>query len=79
MTISFEDQSRRVDPDDGWSPEGEEAYVVVIGDISRGHRVVGGFPTFEEAHAWSSENIGTKEQTWICNLFDPTTADALKP
>jgi len=78
MAIEFQDKSRDIDPDDGWSAPGVESYVAVVGDISTGHRVVGPFEQYEVAEAWLKENISPQERTWIMNLLDPESADGLK-
>jgi hypothetical protein len=78
MSISFEDKSRDVDPDDGYSPPGKESYLAIIGDISQGYRAVGPFETFEDAETWLDKHISS-EGTWVMNLLDPDAAESLKP
>ncbi len=75
--IEFHDASERDDESVATS-ETPEAYVVIIGDLSFGFRTVGPFDEFEEAVAWASDNIGNAELTWVMNIFDPNSSEAVK-
>jgi len=58
--------------------EAPEGYIVLIGDLSFGFRSVGPFPDFEEAADWARDNIGETELTWVMNVFDPNSSQAVK-
>lgn len=42
----------------------------MIGNISDGWKIVGPFPTWDEACLWADENI-TEEMTWIASIYTP--------
>ncbi len=75
--IEFHDASER-DDEPVVAHDTPDAYVVIIGDLSFGFRTVGPFDEFDEAVTWASDNIGNTELTWVMNVFDPNSSEAVK-
>lgn len=75
--IDFHDATK---PDDGpvVTQDEPESYIVLIGDLSFGFRTVGPFDDFEEAASWARDTIGDTELTWVMNVFDPNSSQAVK-
>lgn len=48
----------------------EYSAVVMIGNISEGWKMVGPFPSWDEAALWADMNIG-EDFTWIASVYSP--------
>jgi hypothetical protein len=77
MSIEYIDITDPHDENEEEVFTGPEAYIVMVGDMSNGHRAVGPFDEMEDALAWANKRVPPGDRFWIMNVFDPNSADAV--